>query len=118
MTCILLASIDNLFVQESWFEIKEDGLVGLGESDVYESFATSETELFEAFAKENDFVGDIHVDLNGESVQVGWIFQSEDKYEDCDETYQKETWVTVHDGLPKKVVEYNYHRVGRREREG
>jgi len=39
-------------------------------------------------------------DKEGESHQTGWVFQKKVKYEDCNEYYIEEVWVTVHEKMP------------------
>jgi len=42
---------------------------------------------------------------------IGWVFQSKRKYEDVNESYILETWVTLHDQEPEKITKYHYHTI-------
>jgi len=41
----------------------------------------------------------MHYDPNGE--QCGWVFVKRMKYDDCNDTYLQETWVTVYQVTPE-----------------
>ena len=40
-------------------------------------------------------IGKVYVDAEDGVRHVGYVFQSRRKYEDCDETYLHETWLSV-----------------------
>lgn len=72
------------------------------ESEIYETPYTPERrgELFRALVAEwGRCTGKVYVDLpNAPATPVGWVFESRAKYEDSDDTYLRETWVTLYEG--------------------
>lgn len=106
--------MENLFAHESWVEIinnSDDELerrVGLGESDVYETFTDDRGELYRAMRKQ--FGRCTSKVYHGETdpKEIGWIFVKRQKYQDSRETYLQETWVTVHTKLPTRTIKYHY----------
>ena len=94
-----------LYIQETGINATEGHCIG--ESDVEESFTDDRAELYRCFQREyGRCVGKVRVDPDGR--EIGWIFQSRIKYEDCDETYLREMWITVHTSPPTKTIEYHY----------
>jgi len=80
-----------------------------GNSDVYETFTDNRGELYRAMVKEyGRCVSKIYVDVAGKAKPVGWCFVKRRKYEDCDETYLQEVWVTVHEAPPTKTTQHHY----------
>ena len=81
----------------------------LGESEVYETCCDSLGELFRAMRAEyGRCTGKVGVMSQGGGRPVGWIFLKRQKYDDSDETFLQETWVTVHASPPTKIIEYHY----------
>ncbi len=69
-----------------------------GESGPYEAFTEDVKRLFRSLSKEyGRCVSRVYIDENGESKPIGWVFQKRKKYEDVDEYYILETWVTLHE---------------------
>lgn len=87
----------SIFAQETYVDATRNA--GCGESDVHETFADRPGELFRFMRREyGRCTGRVYVDLPGRpAVPVGWIFQARVRYEDCDETYLREVWVTLHE---------------------
>jgi hypothetical protein len=103
----------NLFVKESWVEItktddEEERRLGLGESDVYETFTDNRGDLYRSLQK--TYGRCVSKVYHGEKdpKEIGWVFVQRQKYQDADETYLQETWVTVHTQIPTKTIKYHY----------
>lgn len=80
----------------------------IGESGIYESFTNDLITLFKSLKKEyGRCTGKVRVDPDGQA--IGWIFERLLQYEDSDNRYLQETWVTLHEKLPEKHTVYNYH---------
>jgi len=48
----------------------------------------------------------VYIDTEDGPQQIGWVFVKRAKYDDCDETYLKETWITLlseYDPSPRKT---------------
>ena len=107
----------NLFISESWNEVRKEGedvkLIGIGESEVYETFTSDKGELYKSLVKEwGRCVSKQYIDTkDGKTIHTGWIFQKRQKYNDSNETYLAETWVTVHEKLPVKSIKYFYAKL-------
>lgn len=101
----------GIFVQESYVNRTEGH--GIGESDVYETFADDSGELFRAMRAEyGRCVGSIYVDgEDGKVRRIGWVFQGRDRYQDADETYLREVWVTLHERMPEVTTTVTYREV-------
>ena len=98
---------DNLYIQETYIN-KTKGY-RFGESDVYESAYDDKGDLFRALRREyGRCASRVYVDTDKGSKPIGWVFEGRAKYDDCNETYLRETWVTIHDAPPTKTVEYHY----------
>ena len=90
-----------LQIHETWTEVREVGegslqAYGLGESGWYEPFTEDLGKLFKSLMKEfGRCVSKIYQDApDGVDDPVGWVFQKRAKYDDCNQTYLQETWVT------------------------
>lgn len=100
----------NLWVQESWVNATAGHRIG--DSDVYESFTDDKGELYRAFVREHGRCqGRVYIDKDGKAQAIGWIFVKRRQYDDCNESYLAETWVTVHNSLPVKTITYDYAEV-------
>ena len=101
--------MSNLYVRENWIDV--DRNCGMGSSDVYETMHDNTGDLYRALVKQyGRCVSRQYIDdKSGNTKQIGWVFQKRSKYEDCNETYLLETWVSVHDAPPTKSVEYHLH---------
>lgn len=99
----------NLFVQESYVNVTAGHR--LGESDVFETYTESRGELYRDMQREyGRCTGRVYIDdSNGKNPKaIGWVFQKRQQYDDCNERFLMETWVTVHTGPATKTVSYSY----------
>jgi hypothetical protein len=55
---------------------------------------------------------DLQGDAGGTAIQCGWIFVKRMKYDDCNETYLMETWVTLLDRDETQRIR-EYHEIRR-----
>ena len=55
---------------------------------------------------------DLQGDAGGTAIQCGWVFVKRQKYEDCNETFLMETWVTLLD-KDETVRTVEHHEIGR-----
>ena len=99
----------GILIQETCFNVSEN--YTLFESDVFESFTDSVDELF--LELQNEFGLYVNKLFEGDDDvnQVGWVFQKKGKCEDSGEKFVQETWVTLHEKLPVKKVEYHFKSV-------
>lgn len=100
----------NLFIQESWVNATDGHRTG--QSEVYETRFDDTGELFRSLQQEyGRCTGKVYIDdLKGNSRQTGWVFQKRQKYDDCNDTFLLETWVTVHEEPETRSVKYHYHK--------
>ena len=105
--------MSNLFIQEEVNDASQGVL--FGSDGVYETFTDNITELFQSCQRYyGRCISKVFTDReDGSSKHIGWVFQKRDKYTDCDETYLRETWVTVHSAPPTKTVEYHTVDLGK-----
>lgn len=97
----------NLYAQEEFVNLTKGHR--FGSSDPYETFTDDKGELFRAMQSEyGRCTGKVYVDTDKGAKPVGWVFVSRQPYDDCDETYLREVWVTVHDAPPTRTTEYHY----------
>ena len=102
---------DKLYVQESFVNATEG--YRFGDSDVYETFTDDPGELYRTMQREyGRCISKIYVGRPGGPIAVGWVFVKRNKYEDSDETYLREVWVTVHDAPDTIKRERHYHKIG------
>ena len=67
-----------------------------GESGIYESFADTTGELFKSCRKEHGkCVSKVYIDTKNGTRQIGWVFQKKRRYDDTNEEYLAEVWVTL-----------------------
>ena len=81
---------------------------GSGESEVYETCHRSRRTVPLLATR----VRSLHVQCTTKArgpIKIGWVFEKRRKYDDCNETYLAETWVTLHDAPPTKTTQYHYH---------
>lgn len=93
----------HLWARETFVDRTKNAM--FGESDAYETFATSPGDLYRAMRKEyGRCISKQYTDLNDGQTRVsGWVFLSRQKYEDARDNrpssyYLREVWVTVLDG--------------------
>ena len=90
--------MSNLFIQETWHDLKQQCCYG--DSGVFETFTDNAGELFRALQKYNGrCTGKVYTEKGGKTVHIGWIFERLDRYQDTREPFLRETWVTVHGTL-------------------
>ncbi len=100
----------NLFVNETWVNATKG--YQIGDSDVYESFTDNPGELFRSLQSEyGRCVSKMYSDSKEGTKCIGWVFEKRQKYDDCNETYLAETWVSIHDVPPVKSIQYQYHEL-------
>lgn len=74
----------------------------------YEVHAGSAGDLFRDLQREfGRCISKVYV---GDGEQIGWVFQSRQRYKDSNETFIREAWVTVHDEYPETNKTYHYHK--------
>jgi hypothetical protein len=104
----------ELFVQEAWVNATKGW--GVGESGVYETgYERDELgDLFRAIRRKyGRCVGRVYVDLDdAPATPVGWVFVKRQRYEDVNETFLMETWVTVHEAPDTVTRTPHYVKVG------
>ena len=104
--------MSSLWVQESWLEVKGEKRFGIGDSDVYDSGMGTPGEIYkDALKQHGRCTSKVYVDTDGKPEQIGWVFLKRTKYQDSNETYLQETWVTIHDGPPVTTTKYSYHKM-------
>ncbi len=103
-----MSKVHHLYIQETWINATEGHLND--ETEVYETRFKTTSALYKNCLKEyGRCTSKIYVDnLNGDGEQVGWVFQKRHKYDDSNESFLQETWVTVHTKKPDVVVTHNY----------
>jgi hypothetical protein len=109
----------SLYVEEEGIELRrgegrdgDDLRLGLGSSGVYESGFETPGALFRAMRREHGrCTGHVHVDRDGRTLTIGWVFLKRRRYEDSPDTYLAETWVTVHEREPTRTIEHHYAEV-------
>lgn len=69
-----------------------------GESDVYETDFDDKGKLYRSLVREyGRCTGKMYVDLKGgRTIEAGWVFVKRMQYDDSNETYLREVWVSLH----------------------
>jgi hypothetical protein len=99
---------ETLYVAESYVNATEGHRIG--ESEPYEAWTADPGKLFRSCRAEfGRCIGKVYVDTDEGPTAVGWVFQARDKYQDADETYLREVWVTLHDAPKEVTTTYTYH---------
>lgn len=86
--------------------------VRYGDSGEYEPFTDKIGELFRSFQREyGRCTSKIYVDVPGQSqpMAIGWVFEQRAKYEDTQEPYIRETWITLHTERTTVTQTPHYH---------
>lgn len=97
----------NLLAQETCRNATANYI--MGESDVYETFTDDRGELFRALRRHyGGCTGKVYVETAEGERAVGWVFQKTDRYEDTDEPFLREVWVTLHTAPPTRTVQFHY----------
>ena len=91
----------NLWITETWIDTAQN--VCCGESGDYETFTDDTGMLFKSLQKTyGKCISKMYVDRkDGSVIQTGWVFSKKQKYDDCNEYYIAETWVTVYKSQPE-----------------
>ena len=102
----------RIFAREAYVNATEGHRYG--ETEIYETFARTPGELYRAMLDEyGRCTGKVYVDGrdgNGPPLHVGWIFQGRTNYEDTNETYLREVWVTLHEAPDTVTVQPHYRQ--------
>jgi len=100
-----------LFLQEAHLNVEPRYIIG--ESDVYESFTDDPGELFRACQRDHGrCTGKVYIDgADGQPIHVGWVFVKRKQYQDCNDTYLHETWVTVREKPDTVTRTRHYHHL-------
>lgn len=97
----------NLWVSESFVNATTERR--FSEVEAYETAYDDLGQLYRAMRNAyGRCVSSVYVDTVEEAKKVGWVFQSRQRYDDCQETYLREVWVTVHKGPPEHTTTYKY----------
>ena len=101
----------SLFIEENKVNLTKGWR--FGDSGVYESYFETPGEAYRACVKEHGrCTGRMYIDtIDGKAKPIGWVFLKRAKYDDCDETFLQETWVTLHEKMPTRTVENHYHEL-------
>lgn len=102
----------GIFCQETYLNRTENH--GIGESDVYETFAETPGELYRAMVAEyGRCIGRVYVDSADGPKAIGWVFVKRMRYEDSPETYLREVWVTLHERMPETQTTVHYQELSK-----
>lgn len=102
----------KLWVKETY--INETNRCRIGEVDYYETAYSRTGDLFRALRKEYGKAQKMYIDCGDDRArQIGWVFTRREKYDDCDETFVRQVWVTVAASAPRFNVEYHDFRRAR-----
>ncbi len=98
----------GLYIRESYVNATKGYIIG--DTEVYESCHDSVGEVYRGSMKlYGRCTSKMYIDTKKGVEHVGWVFVKRMKYEDCDETYLQETWVSVHD-KPDTVARTSYYK--------
>jgi hypothetical protein len=107
-----------MYIQEQWTEVKTiENSLGeidfrsymIGESDIYEPYTDNIGDLFLSLQREyGRCQSKVYIDTSEGVKAIGWVFQKRQKYQDCNDTYLSETWVTLHEEKPTLKTTYRY----------
>jgi hypothetical protein len=93
----------NLFAQVEHLNL--DDRYVFGDPNVHETFTSNRGELYQLCREHyGRCVGKVRLD----GKEIGWYFLKRQKYDDCDDTFLCETWVTVHSAPPVTETHFNY----------
>lgn len=107
--------MNNIFIQEACVEVRpakdgEEERIRYYDGDVYETRFKATAPLFKHCQKEHGrCISRVYIDTkDGKAKAIGWVFRKRDKYTDCDKTFIRETWVTLHKKEPKHIHKVKY----------
>ena len=80
----------------------------IGDTGVYESDFDSVGEAYrECRRAYGRCTGHVYIDVpDGKALPIGWVFVKRTKYEDVDDYYLQETWITLHEAPIERVPHY------------
>jgi hypothetical protein len=88
---------ENLWVQETFLDAEKGYITG--ESPVYETYIDDLGEMFRVARSEHGrCIGKVYINgPDDKPIQIGWTFVKRRRYDDSNDTYLQEVWVTVHE---------------------
>ena len=96
-----------LYMQEEFVNVTEGHRNG--GSPVFETFTDNRGELFRFCQREyGRCQSKVYIDTEDGAKLIGWTFLKRQRYDNCNETYLMETWITLHSGPPTDTREYHY----------
>ena len=100
-----------MLVKETWVNATKG--YRCGDSDYYEPYTDDIKRLYKDFMREyGRCIGKVYVDgSEGQAIPVGYVYQKLQKYDDCNEKYLQETWVTFYDDKPTITKVEHYHKL-------
>lgn len=94
----------SLWIDES-FTNKTKNYV-FGNSEPYETGHDTIGSLFKSLQREfGRCTGKVYIN---DGMQIGWTFESLQRYTDSSDTYLQETWVTVHKSEPTVTTKFHF----------
>lgn len=101
----------GILIQEEY--VNKTQSLRCGSSDVYESRYETMGDLYRGLVKEfGRCVSKMYVDKkDGGAKCIGWVFEKRMKYDDSNETFMQETWISVHEQKPEVVKTVHYAQV-------
>jgi len=99
-----------MLIQEQWIDRTRN--CGNGETEPYEAFTDEPGKLYRSCLKEyGRCTGKIYIDTPDGAKAIGWVFLKRAKYDDCNETFLLETWITLHKQEPTRTIKHHYHEL-------
>jgi hypothetical protein len=96
-----------MLIQETFVNVTREAQIG--ESGLYEPFTDDLGKLYRVLVKEHGrCTGRVYIDTKEGTKAIGWVFIKRRKYDDSNETYLAETWVTLHERQPDTTVIHHY----------
>ena len=97
--------MDAIFIQETCVDRTQN--LRTYDSDIYEAFTTDKVQLFRSLQREHGrCTGYIYIDTKTGRQKIGWVFEKRVKYDDCNEYYIQETWITLYQRAPEAHPPY------------
>lgn len=81
----------------------------IGDDSPQETRFETTGELFKFCQKE--FGRCVSKQYIGDGQQIGWVFEKNVRYTDCNEYYLQETWVSIHEALPERTIKYHFAKL-------
>ena len=84
----------------------------VGANYPYETHYATTGEAFRGLQAEyGRCVSKVYVDTPEGVKAIGWVFQKRTRYDDANETFLCETWVTLHEKEPTHTIEHHFREV-------